>query len=138
MEGKDAPGGIVFRHGLFAMRIAALLTVFRKWEDYKFAKEYCCTDEDFNTAMLITRTLIEHSLLMSTALPSTVHPPVAMHKYHRLTGIIQNLTNTFTFSEFMQEAERSGLSLSSAKRLLKKAVDLEFIVKQEDNYKKRK
>lgn len=138
VEGKDAPGGIVFRHGLFAMRIAALLTVFRKWEDYKFAKEYCCTDEDFNTAMLITRTLIEHSLLMSTALPSTVHPPVAMHKYHRLTGIIQNLTNTFTFSEFMQEAERSGLSLSSAKRLLKKAVDLEFIVKQEDNYKKRK
>jgi DNA-binding MarR family transcriptional regulator len=38
----------------------------------------------------------------------------------------------------MQEAERHGLSLSSAKRLLKKAVDLEFIVKQEDNYKKRK
>ena len=138
VEGKDAPGGIVFRHGLFAMRIAALLTVFRKWEDYKFAKEYCCTDEDFNTAMLITRTLIEHSLLMSTALPSTVHPPVAMHKYHRLTGIIHNLTNTFTFSAFMQEAERHGLSLSSAKRLLKKAVDLEFIVKQEDNYKKRK
>lgn len=27
VEGKDAPGGIVFRHGLFAMRIAALLTV---------------------------------------------------------------------------------------------------------------
>lgn len=62
VEGKEFPTSIVFRHGLLAMRLASILTIFRKWDDYRYAKEYCCTDADFDTAMQIIATVIEHSL----------------------------------------------------------------------------
>ena len=71
VEGKEFPTSIVFRHGLLAMRLASILTIFRKWDDYRYAKEYCCTDADFDTAMQIIATVIEHSLLLGTSLPDT-------------------------------------------------------------------
>ena len=46
VEGKEFPTSIVFRHGLLAMRLASILTIFRKWDDYRYAKEYCCTDAE--------------------------------------------------------------------------------------------
>ena len=72
VEGKEFPTSIVFRHGLLAMRLASILTIFRKWDDYRYAKEYCCTDADFDTAMQIIATVIEHSLLLGTSLPELV------------------------------------------------------------------
>ena len=58
VEGHEYPTSIVFRHGLLAMRLASILTIFRKWDDYRYAKEYCCTDADFDTAMQIIATVI--------------------------------------------------------------------------------
>lgn len=136
IEGTDAPGGIIFRHGLLAMRIAALLTVFRKWEDFKFAKEYRCSDEDFNTAMSIIHVLIEHSLLMSTALPASKHPPVAIHSFHRVNNVLNTLPTNFTYTEFLNAAHEKGISTTSVKRMLKKAQKCELIIKQEDTYQK--
>ena len=75
VEGKEFPTSIVFRHGLLAMRLASILTIFRKWDDYRYAKEYCCTDADFDTAMQIIATVIEHSLLLGTSRPSPGTPP---------------------------------------------------------------
>ena len=84
LEGRESSSGIVYRNGLLAMRLAAILTIFRKYTDYAYAKEYCCTDDDFRTAMDIAHTLLEHSLLLSTSLPDTSLPPVSMHKFHQL------------------------------------------------------
>ena len=118
------------------MRIAALLTVFRKWEDFKFAKEYRCSDEDFNTAMSIIHVLIEHSLLMSTALPASKHPPVAIHSFHRVNNVLNTLPTNFTYTEFLNAAHEKGISTTSVKRMLKKAQKCELIIKQEDTYQK--
>ena len=71
-EGRDAALSVIFRHGLLMMRLAAVLTVFRKVEDYPQAAEYVCTDTDFRSAMLVTQTLLEHSLLLSTSLPDNI------------------------------------------------------------------
>ena len=135
VEGKEFPTSIVFRHGLLAMRLASILTIFRKWDDYRYAKEYCCTDADFDTAMQIIATVIEHSLLLGTSLPDTGHPPVAMRKFHQFEDVLKKLPRIFSYIDFINAAKELGISVSTAKRYLRKAVEQELVVKQKDNYR---
>lgn len=138
IEGHEAEHAIIYRHGLLAMRLAAILTVFRKYEDYPYAKEYCCTDEDLECAMLIIGMLIEHSLLMSTALPATTFKPRPMHAVHRLENILEHLKRKFTFTEFLGACNAEGISDSTGKRLLKNAVKTQEVIKQGDAYRKKR
>lgn len=138
VEGKEFPTSIVFRHGLLAMRLASILTIFRKWDDYRYAKEYCCTDADFDTAMQIIATVIEHSLLLGTSLPDTGHPPVAMRKFHQFEDLLKKLPRIFSYIDFINAAKELGISVSTAKRYLRKAVEQELVVKQKDKYRKRR
>ena len=137
-EGRESTVGIVFRCGLQTMRMAAPFTVFRKWDDYRFAKEYACTDDDFHTAMQIGCTLLEHSLLLSTSLPDSPRQPVAMHRFHRLDDTLKCLLHTFTYSDFVEKAQDLGVSLSTAKRMLKNALDRQVLDKNGEVYTKRK
>lgn len=138
VERKEFPTSIVFRHGLLAMRLASILTIFRKWDDYRYAKEYCCTDADFDTAMQIIATVIEHSLLLGTSLPDTGHPPVAMRKFHQFEDVLKKLPRIFSYIDFINAAKELGISVSTAKRYLRKAVEQELVVKQKDKYRKRR
>ena len=138
VEGKEFPTSIVFRHGLLAMRLASILTIFRKWDDFRYAKEYCCTDADFDTAMQIIATVIEHSLLLGTSLPDTGHPPVAMRKFHQFEDVLKKLPRIFSYIDFINAAKELGISVSTAKRYLRKAVEQELVVKQKDKYRKRR
>lgn len=138
VEGKEFPTSIVSRHGLLAMRLASILTIFRKWDDYRYAKEYCCTDADFDTAMQIIATVIEHSLLLGTSLPDTGHPPVAMRKFHQFEDVLKKLPRIFSYIDFINAAKELGISVSTAKRYLRKAVEQELVVKQKDKYRKRR
>lgn len=137
-EGRESTAGIIFRCGLQTMRIATTFTIFRKWDDYRFAKEYTCTDDDFRAAMLIGRTLLEHSLLLSTSLPDSQQPPVAMHRFYRLDEMLAALPDTFSYSDFLTRAQKLKVSRSSAKRLLKNAVGLQYVDKENDMYSKKK
>lgn len=136
-EGRDSMGGIVHRMGLLCMRIAAILTMFRKSEDYPYAKEYRCTDTDFHTALCIAQTLAEHGFLLSTSLPDTDLPPSLMHPFHRMENVLSSLSRHFTYTEFVQKVMELGVSEATGKRLLKKAVDLQLVEKQKDGYAKK-
>lgn len=138
LEGRDSSGSLIRRAGLLGMRLAAILTIFRKWEDYRYAKEYCCTDADFRMAMDIVRTLVEHSLLLSTSLPDTNQPPVSMHRFHRLDEILSYLSKEFTYTDFVRSVQNTGMSESTGKRFLQKALKLQYIVKEENSYRKRR
>lgn len=138
LEGRDSSGSLIRRAGLLGMRLAAILTIFRKWEDYRYAKEYCCTDADFRMAMDIVRTLVEHSLLLSTSLPDTNQPPVSMHRFHRLDEILSSLSKEFTYTDFVRSVQNIGMSESTGKRFLQKALKLQYIVKEENSYRKRR
>ena len=133
-EGRESTAGIIFRCGLQTMRIAATFTTFRKWDDYRFAKEYNCTDDDFRTAMLIGDTLLEHSLLLSTSLPESRRQPVAMHRFYRMDEALASLPARFSYSDFLTMSQRFGISRSSAKRMLKKAVEMKQLDKEGDLY----
>lgn len=136
-EGRDSVTGIIFRCGLQVMRIAATFTVFRKWDDYRFAKEYVCTDGDFKAAMLIGRTLLEHSLLLCTSLPDSLQKPVPMHRFYRMDETLAALPPRFSFSEFVTKAQEMGVSRSTAKRMLKNAVKRQVVDKEDNSYSKR-
>lgn len=135
LEGRDSSGSLIRRAGLLAMRLAVVLTVFRKWEDYRYAKEYGCSDEDFGTAMEIACTLVEHGLLLSTSLPDTLQPPAVMHPFHRLDKILCDMSRNFTYTDFVRSVQGIGLSESTAKRFLRKALKLQFVVKEENGYR---
>ena len=133
-EGRESGVGIVLRHGLLCMRLAALLTLFRKWEDYRYAKEYNCCDTDFHAAFTIATTLLEHSLLLSTSLPDSRVAPTPMYNYHRLEEVTKLLPARFTYTEFLTSSVGLGMSESTAKRLLKNALKYKLIEKQDDRY----
>lgn len=136
IEGREAIGGIIYRNGLLVMRLAAILTVFRKWDDYRYAKDYTSSDEDFDTALLIAGTLLEHSLLLSTSLPESQYKPVAMSNPHRMKCVIDALSSKFTYSEFIRAAVDTGISQSTARRMLHRSVESKLVEKEEDGYKK--
>ena len=135
-DGREATGGVIFRNGLLAMRLAAILTVFRKWDDYRYAREYACSDEDFHSAMTLAGILLEHGLLLSTSLPESQHKPVKMRNPHRLEMILKILPSRFTFMEFIQAASEVGITRPSAARILAQAVSLEVLKKGKKEYRK--
>ena len=119
------------------MRLATILTIFRKWDDYRYAKEYGCTDEDFQSAMSIVQTLIEHSLLLSTSLPETSRPPVSLRRFRRTEDIVNSLPKCFTYTEIIQATLDAGASESTGKRIIKKALNAQLIIKDGDSYRKK-
>lgn len=135
---EDSPGAIVLRHGLVTMRIAGILTALRKCECAFTMLEYRCTDEDFQTAMQLIEVLMEHSLLLSSSLPSTNKRVRPLKAYFRLAPVLDQLKQKFTYQEFMQEVHRQQFPDSTAKRLLSKAVLDKMIDKEEDGYRKKK
>lgn len=137
-EGRDAVLGIIFRHGLLAMRLAALLTVFRKWDGFRRSPEYTCTDDDFRSALLVTRTVLEHSLLLCTSLPDSNHPVPVLRKSHLLERVLSVLPKKFSYTEFVETAMTCDMSISTAKRMLQRAHKSQLIVKQKDKYRKKR
>lgn len=136
IDGSEATAGIVMRCGLQAMRLAATFTVFRKYADYPYAKEYVCTDDDFHAAMMIAFTTVEHARLLSTALPATLEKPRLMQKPGRMELALASLPARFSYTEFMEAVRLQGASPATGKRWLQKAVRLKVLVKQDERYRK--
>lgn len=135
-EKDDSPAAIVLRHGLIAARIATVLTALRKCECAWSMTEYVCTDDDFDTAMQLTEVLLEHSLLLSTSLPGDRQKPRPLQAFYRIRPVLNELGKYFTYSEFVGKAGRHGVSVSAAKRLLKKLLAIKVLDKEEDKYVK--
>ena len=121
-ENEENVQAIVFRHGLHAVRIAQTLTALRKYEAGFTMKECICTDDDFHTAMAITDTLLQHSLVLSTILPGTAKSRRTMRDFFRVRAVLDTLPETFAASDFVERLMARGISRSSAYRKLETAV----------------
>jgi hypothetical protein len=60
---------VVKRLGLILYRFCMLFTAIRKYIDNDYHKEVYCLDIDFETALTLTKTYIQHSIIMFTNLP---------------------------------------------------------------------
>lgn len=121
-ENEENVQAIVFRHGLHAVRIAQTLTALRKYEAGFTMKECICTDDDFHTAMAITDTLLQHSLVLSTILPGTAKSRRTMRDFFRVRAVLDTLPETFAAPDFVERLMARGISRSSAYRKLETAM----------------
>ena len=60
---------IVKRLGLILYRFCMIFTAIRKFTTNDYHKEIYCSDIDFETALTLTKTYIQHSVIMFTNLP---------------------------------------------------------------------
>ena len=60
---------IVKRLGLILYRFCMIFTAIRKFEAKDYHKEIYCLDVDFETALTLTKTYVQHSIIMFTNLP---------------------------------------------------------------------
>jgi Protein of unknown function (DUF3987)/VirE N-terminal domain len=65
---EDA-ASIVFRLGLVLYRVCMIFTALRKFENGDCTTSYTCTDVDFDNALAIVQTYLQHSILMFNNLP---------------------------------------------------------------------
>lgn len=65
---EDA-ASIVFRLGLVLYRVCMIFTALRKFENSDCSTEYTCTGIDFENALAIVQTYLQHSILMFNNLP---------------------------------------------------------------------
>ncbi len=63
-------GSVAKRLGVILYRLAMIFTALRKFENGEATQEVLCTDEDFEIALSIANTFIEHSVIMFNNLPS--------------------------------------------------------------------
>jgi hypothetical protein len=86
--------GTVRRLGLSTFRMAMILTALRLFEDNNCPQTVVCANNDFQTALTITKTLIHHSTLIFQQLPTDPpeHNPNIQPQQRLLQFCHRNLT----------------------------------------------
>ena len=137
LNADDTVNGILVRCGLQTMRMAAVLTAFRKYADWPEAREVTCTDEDFRAALQIASTVLEHSLLLSTSLPASDSRLQEMHRPRLIELVLDSLPEKFSYTEYMDATQEHDVPETTAKRWLRNLQKKQLVEKQEDGYRKR-
>ena len=127
----ESVSSFIFRLGLYCFRIAMVLSLLRRFEEWTLDRSkplydpneqaFTCRDDDFQTAPTIVNCLVNHSLRIFSALnrdnDNPLHPALGtMSSQEQL--IYQALPQAFTTEEFRQTAVKCGLNPDSARRYL--------------------
>ena len=127
----ESVSSFIFRLGLYCFRIAMVLSLLRRFEEWTLDRSkplydpneqaFTCRDDDFQTALTIVNCLVNHSLRIFSALnrdnDNPLHPALGtMSSQEQL--IYQALPQAFTTEEFRQTAVKCGLNPDSARRYL--------------------
>ena len=78
--------------------------------------------------------LLEHSLLLSSSLPGLALKARPLQPFHKVLVILQRLKYHFSYTEFLSVAMDDGVSESTAKRLLRRALKLQFVENKGNSY----
>ncbi len=124
-DDKDEFIATVRRLGLITFRIAMILTLVRAMESSLPEERIICSDEDYNTAMVILKTLIEHSNDIFSRLPQAA--PALITSTSPLGSLKQqfldSLPSTFDRPTYQKLASELGLNLRSVDRNIRQWVE---------------
>ncbi len=116
----DDIAGSVFRLGLICYRIAMVLASVRMMDTNTFPTELVCTDEDFNTALTISRTLAVHMAKIFDELSSTdCSRSAAVAKSAKRQLFFTALPDEFDRQDYLEAAERTGVPPSTAEKWIR-------------------
>jgi hypothetical protein len=105
---EDA-ASVVFRLGLILFRLCMVFTALRKFENGENTNEMYCTDDDFNAAITISGTYLDHSLLMFNNLSN--HTETTSYKMpNNKKLLLQNLPIEFQRKDAVALGKTYGLS----------------------------
>ena len=134
LEESEGPVSVVLRHGLNTARFAMIFTVLRKFDEQWTFHEMTCSDDDFRRVMAIMEVLLHHSLMLSTTLRKEVGSPAEMRHYFRVQEALETLPPKFRYSDLMEALVSSGISLTTAKRIRVRLLDMQIIEKEGETY----
>jgi|GEM_PF-4690439 len=116
----------VKRHGQMAFRVIMILSCIRAWEEQNDSQEIICKDEDFENAMKLIMTCLEHSNLLSTSFKKDNEGTQKLTNPFKGKKLLSLLPDHFTFSEAIAIGATMDLSRSTVYRYLSKAVGVYF------------
>lgn len=117
----------VRRLGLITYRIAMILSVLRMSDELEFPAMLYCHDEDFRTAMIISKVLIKHTARVYTELSSRELYRPASEGNKRQSQLREKLPDEFSTAEAIEVAVKMGISQKSVERYLKEWKESELI-----------
>lgn len=113
--------GVVRRMGLMTYRIMMILTAVRKLDCFPDSETgnhvLTCTDDDFETALMITDTLIGHSAeIYSSLTPFSLRGTTGSSVTDRKLQFYDTLPLSFTRKEFDEQAVRFGYNIRTVSK----------------------
>ena len=135
LEESEGPVSVVLRHGLNTARLAMIFTALRKYDERWGFHEMTCSEEDFRRAMAVIEVLLHHSLTLSTTLRKEVGSPMEMRHYFRVLEALETLPVKFRYTDLMDALRSSGVSLSTAKRIRSRLLDMQIIEQEGETYR---
>ncbi len=123
--GKDYIG-TVRRLGLITYRFALILSALRIMETGDFCPTLVCADDDFNTAMQMTKTLIQHAAHVFTLLS----PQPADKQGDKKTAFLNALPQRFDRAKYLEIAKQLNIPDSTADKQIKKYCTAKLLERQ--------
>ena len=135
LEESEGPVSVVLRHGLNTARLAMIFTALRKYDERWEFHEMTCSEDDFRRSMGVIEVLLHHSLMLSTTLRKEVGSPMEMRHYFRVLEALETLPVKFRYTDLMDALRSSGVSLSTAKRIRSRLLDMQIIEQEGETYR---
>ncbi len=112
---------VVKRLGLILYRFCMIFTAIRKFATNDYHKEIYCSDIDFETALTLTKTYIQHSVIMFTNLPKQGEQGVFKSGSNK-KQFLEALPSKFQRKEAVEIAKRFNIGERSADMFLKSCI----------------
>lgn len=124
------------RHGLMTLRVCMVFTALEKGALRMPAEEMYCPDERFDAALTLVTSCLEHSRLLITSIKSVDKDAGALQNPYKVMQALQQLPDTFSTAQYLEETRKWGLKPHTAKRLLRKAIGFKINRLSKGVYKK--
>jgi hypothetical protein len=100
---------IVKRLGLILFRFCMIFTAIRKFTNKDYHKDIYCSDIDFETALTLTKTYMQHSIIMFTNLPKQGEQGIFKSGQNK-KDFLKALPVQFQRKEVIELAKRHNMS----------------------------
>jgi len=129
---SEEAGSVAKRLGVILFRMAMIFTALRKFENAEVTQEVLCTDADFEIALSIANTFIEHSVIMFNNLPK--QEKAIPFKGSNKQAFFTALPLKFKREEAVQIAITYNIKERTVGSLLKKLLDQGILTQPEYGY----
>lgn len=120
---SDDIAGVVYRLGLITFRICMLFTALRKVENGDTSPLIKCSDEDFKSAVKLSKVYIEHSILMFNNLTDEAEE-IKYKLPKNKQQLLNDLPEEFTRQEAVEQGIKLKMSTRTVDSLLQKITDI--------------